>query len=155
MAFHLITEYSAALLGIPFLACFSVAWKPEVAWRGVINDPPTVSHKKTSSTDHPYERRIPHPKQKTFSFNTFQLPTIFNLHFPPIQNSKSSASRRDRSVSARVPDKAAWWSQRVKESHGISKGNWQFRNFLYFYTCLHMSQASENPRTMRSSIPAQ
>ena len=83
MAFHLITEYSAALLGIPFLACFWVAWKPEVAWRGVINSPPAVFHKKTSSTDHPYERRIPRPKRKTFSFNTFQLPTIFNLHFPP------------------------------------------------------------------------
>ena len=75
MAFHLITEYSAALLGISsFLACFWVAWKPEVAWRGVINSPPPqlFPHKKTSSTEHPYERRIPHPKQKTFSFNTFQ-----------------------------------------------------------------------------------
>ena len=39
------TAYCAALLGVsPFLACVWVVLKPEVAWQGVINDPPTASH---------------------------------------------------------------------------------------------------------------
>lgn len=84
MAFHLITEYSAALLGIPFLACFWVAWKPEVAWRGVINSPPPNCFPQENFKHRPSLRKANStPETKNFQFQHVPTSNHFQSPFPP------------------------------------------------------------------------
>lgn len=161
MTFHLITEYSAALLGTHFSPAsgFGSLRSPgEESSMTPLCFPQENFKHRTS----PW-KKIPHPKQKTFSFNTLQPFSISmspHTKFQIIGLSKRSQRFGQGTRQSRLVEptgKGIPWNLQsfclMLIHFGLVIG--KFANFLYIPRCLHMSQASENPRTKGSSIPVQ